>query len=75
MMRYCLKSNEQRIVLLEGWLDTTTAPLFEEELRSNLHNIECLALDMEKLEYLSLAGLHVVLAAQKHMSKQGQMCC
>ena len=56
-------------------MDTTTAPLFEEELRSNLHNIECLALDMEKLEYLSLAGLRVVLAAQKHMSKQGQMCC
>ena len=60
------KSNEQLTVLLEGRLDTTTAPLFEEELRSNLDNIECLVLDMEKLEYLSSAGLRVVLAAQKH---------
>ena len=67
------KSNEQLTVLLEGRLDTTTAPLFEEELRSNLDNIECLVLDMEKLEYLSSAGLRVVLAAQKRMSKQGQM--
>ena len=67
------KSNEQLTVLLEGRLDTTTAPLFEEELRSYLDNIQCLVLDMEKLEYLSSAGLRVVLAAQKRMSKQGQM--
>ena len=67
------KANEQLTVLLEGRLDTTTAPLLEEELRSNLDNIECLVLDMEKLEYLSSAGLRVVLAAQKRMSKQGQM--
>ena len=67
------KSNEELTVLLEGRLDTTTAPLFEEELRNNLDNIECLVLDMEKLEYLSSAGLRVVLAAQKRMSKQGQL--
>ena len=67
------KANAQLTVLLEGRLDTTTAALFEEELRSNLDNIECLVLDMEKLEYLSSAGLRVVLAAQKRMSKQGQM--
>ena len=67
------KANAQRTVLLEGRLDATTVPLFEKELRSNLDNIECLVLDMEKLEYLSSAGLRVVLAAQKRMSKQGQM--
>lgn len=67
------KSNEELTVLLEGRLDTTTAPLFEEELRNNLDNIERLVLDMEKLEYLSSAGLRVLLAAQKRMSKQGQM--
>ena len=67
------KSNEELTVLLEGRLDTTTAPLFEEELRNNLDDIERLVLDMEKLEYLSSAGLRVLLAAQKRMSKQGQM--
>ena len=68
-----LKENEQLTVRLEGRLDTTTAPLFEEALRSELDNIECLVLDMEKLEYLSSAGLRVVLAAQKRMNRQGRM--
>ena len=68
-----IKTNEQLTVLLEGRLDTSTAPLLEEELRSNLDDIQCLVLDLEKLEYLSSAGLRVVLAAQKRMSKQGQM--
>ena len=44
------RSNEQLTVLLEGRLDTTTAPLFEEELRSNLDDIEWLVLDMERLK-------------------------
>ena len=67
------KANAQLTVLLEGRLDATTVPLFEKELQSSLDNIACLVLDMEKLEYLSSAGLRVVLAAQKRMSKQGQM--
>ena len=68
-----IKTNEQLTVLLEGRLDTSTAPLLEEELRNSLDDIQCLVLDLEKLEYLSSAGLRVVLAAQKRMSKQGQM--
>lgn len=68
-----IKTNEQLTVLLEGRLDTSTAPLLEEELRNSLDDIKCLVLDLEKLEYLSSAGLRVVLAAQKRMSKQGQM--
>ena len=44
------RSNEQLTVLSEGRLDTTTAPLFEEELRSNLDDIEWLVLDMERLK-------------------------
>ena len=67
------KANAQLTVLLEGRLDATTVPLFEKELQSSLDNIACLVLDMEKLEYLSSAGLRVVLAAQKRMNKQGQM--
>lgn len=68
-----IKTNEQLTVLLEGRLDTSTAPLLEEELRNSLDDIKSLVLDLEKLEYLSSAGLRVVLAAQKRMSKQGQM--
>ena len=60
-------------VALEGRLDTTTAPLLEAELKSSMDGITELELDFEKLEYLSSAGLRVLLAAQKTMNKQGSM--
>ena len=55
---------------LEGRLDTTTAPQLENELKVSLYDIKELTLDMENLEYLSSAGLRVLLAAQKQMQKQ-----
>lgn len=58
---------------LEGRLDTTTAPQLETELKSSLDGVTALDLDFEKLEYLSSAGLRVLLAAQKVMNKQGTM--
>ena len=60
-------------VTLEGRLDTTTAPQLEAELKASLDGITELDLDFEKLEYLSSAGLRVLLAAQKTMNKQGTM--
>ena len=54
---------------LEGRLDTTTAPQLEAELKQSLDGVTALALDMEKLDYLSSAGLRVLLAAQKQMNK------
>lgn len=60
-------------VTLEGRLDTTTAPQLEAELKASLDGITELDLDFEKLEYLSSAGLRVLLAAQKTMNKQGSM--
>ena len=60
-------------VALEGRLDTTTAPQLEAELKASLDGITELDLDFEKLEYLSSAGLRVLLAAQKTMNKQGTM--
>ena len=60
-------------VALEGRLDTTTAPQLEAELKASLDGITELDLDFEKLEYLSSAGLRVLLAAQKTMNKQGSM--
>ena len=63
----------QLTVSLEGRLDTTTAPLLEESLRGELANVVCLVLVMAKLEYLSSAGLRVILAAQKYISKKGKL--
>ena len=60
-------------VALEGRLDTTTAPQLEAELKASLDGITELNLDFEKLEYLSSAGLRVLLAAQKVMNRQGSM--
>ncbi|MEG0771068.1 MAG: STAS domain-containing protein [Clostridia bacterium] len=58
---------------LDGRLDTTTAPLLEAELKSSIDDIKELVLDFSKLEYISSAGLRVVLSSQKVMSKQGKM--
>ena len=60
-------------VALEGRLDTTTSSKLEEDLRSSISGITSLTLDLEKLEYISSAGLRVLLAMQKIMNKQGQM--
>ena len=60
-------------VTLTGRLDTTTAPQLEVEVKENLGGIEKLILDFTALEYLSSAGLRVLLAAQKIMNKQGEM--
>lgn len=58
---------------LTGRLDTTTAPQLEAELNQNISGIEKLVLDFTALDYLSSAGLRVLLAAQKTMNKQGEM--
>ena len=56
-----------------GRLDTTTAPQLEAEITSSLEGITRLVLDFAKLEYVSSAGLRVLLKAQKQMNKQGEM--
>ena len=58
---------------LSGRLDTTTAPELEAELKASLDNVAHLVLDFSDLEYISSSGLRVLLAAQKVMSRQGDM--
>lgn len=68
------KENGKELTLtLLGRLDTTTAPLLEAELKKSISDVEKLVLDFSTLEYLSSAGLRVLLAAQKVMNKQGEM--
>ena len=60
-------------VAITGRLDTTTAPQLEAELKQNIGGVEKLVLDFAALEYLSSAGLRVLLSVQKVMNKQGEM--
>lgn len=60
-------------IALEGRMDTSTAPELEAVLKSHLEGVEELCIDMAALEYLSSAGLRVLLGAQKTMNKQGHM--
>ena len=60
-------------LVLTGRLDTITSPKLEAELRASLPGVTELHLDFAGLEYLSSAGLRVLLGAQKVMNKQGSM--
>ena len=58
---------------LEGRLDTMTAPQLEAALKEALPGVEALTFDLSKLDYISSAGLRVLLSAQKTMNQQGTM--
>lgn len=58
---------------LIGRLDTTTAPILEKEINENIDGVSVLELDFVGLEYLSTAGLRVLLKTQKKMNMQGEM--
>ena len=58
---------------VEGSLNTTTAPELEAALKTSLDGVSELVLDFEKLDYISSAGLRVLLSAQKVMAKKGRM--
>ena len=68
-----VKENDKLSVKLAGGLDTATAPELSDELQKSLDGITELTLDLEKLEYISSAGLRVLLSAQKTMNDRGTM--
>ena len=68
-----VQNGNELTLILNGRLDTTTAPHLEAELKRSVGGIETLIFDFAALEYLSSAGLRVLLAAQKVMNKQGDM--
>ncbi len=67
------KDGSKLVLEVEGRLDTTTAPQLDAELKSSLSDVNELEFDFSKLEYISSAGLRVLLSAQKIMNKQGSM--
>ena len=69
-----IKRQEKSITIaIEGRLDTITAPALEKTITENVEGIENLVLDMNGLEYISSAGLRVLLGAQKKMQRVGSM--
>ena len=68
------KSEEKKLELLvSGRLDTTTAPELDACLKESIDGVEELTMDFSDLDYISSAGLRVLLSAQKTMNKQGTM--
>lgn len=63
----------EALVALEGRLDTITAPQLETELRGMMPELKTLTLDFAMLDYISSAGLRVLLIAQKNMARQGTL--
>ena len=73
MMIEIKKTAEETVLEIVGRLDTTTAPALEKTINEDLTGTKNLVLDLKGLEYISSAGLRVVLAAQKRMQKIGSM--
>ncbi|MBQ3669031.1 MAG: STAS domain-containing protein [Clostridia bacterium] len=67
------KDGDALTIALTGRLDTITAPELEKAVKDNVSGISSLTMDFEKLEYISSAGLRVLLSAQKTMNRQGKM--
>ena len=68
-----IKNGTALTLKLEGRLDTITAPELEAKLKTDLDGIESLVFDLSALDYISSAGLRVLLSAQKRMNLQGEM--
>lgn len=72
MLAITQKTDTATTLVLEGRLDTATAPQLEAELKDILPDAQ-LVLDLEKLDYISSAGLRVLLSIQKRIGKQGSL--
>ena len=67
------RNAEETIIKLVGRLDTTTAPALDKTINEDIADAKSLILDLKELEYISSAGLRVLLGAQKKMQKIGSM--
>ena len=67
------KNNQETIIEIVGRLDTITAPALDKTINEDIGDTKNLVLDVKGMEYISSAGLRVLLAAQKKMQKIGKM--
>ena len=67
------KNNQETIIEIAGRLDTITAPALDKTIQEDIGDTKNLVLDVKGMEYISSAGLRVLLAAQKKMQKIGSM--
>ena len=67
------KNNQETIIEIVGRLDTITAPALDKTINEDINDVKNLVLDLKDLEYISSAGLRVLLSAQKKMQKIGSM--
>ena len=67
------KNNHETIVEIVGRLDTITAPALDKTINEDIGDTKNLVLDVKGMEYISSAGLRVLLSAQKKMQKVGSM--
>ena len=67
------RTTEETVIELVGRLDTTTAPALDKTINNDIEDTKKLVLDFKSLEYISSAGLRVLLGAQKKMQKIGNM--
>ena len=68
-----MKNAYEATIEVAGRLDTTTAPMLDKMINENMSDVKHLTLDLKGLEYISSAGLRVLLNAQKKMQKIGSM--
>ena len=68
-----IKNGSALTCVLTGRLDTTTSPKLEKEIKEDIEGVTELVFDFEALDYISSAGLRVLLSSQKIMNKQGEM--
>ena len=68
-----IKNAEATIIEIVGRLDTTTAPALDKAIHEDIGDVKNLVLDVKAMEYISSAGLRVLLGAQKKMLKIGSM--
>ena len=68
-----VNENKTTTVMISGRVDTSTAPALEQELKDSFDECDAMVLDFSNVEYISSAGLRVLLAAHKVMSKKGGM--
>ena len=68
-----VKNDSETVIEVSGRVDATTAPELDTEVNKNIEGVKKLIFDFKDMEYISSAGLRVILSAQKKMNEQGEM--